>query len=678
MTESGRADRHARFDVTNVGGIDETSVAIPPGVTVLAGKNATNRTSFLQAIQAGLGSTNASLKGDADRGAVELTVGDQQYRRELVRRNGEVTFSGEGYLDDPTVADLFAFLLEDNEARQAVARGEDLRELIVRPIDVEAIRADIESLEAEKAAINDDLADVASLKSDLPELERRRNSLREEIEAKREELTAMEAEVDAASVDVEQRREEQARMEELLAELRETRNELERIRYDVDATEESITSLKQERTEVRDDLAELPETPLAEAGDLDDEIDRLRRTKQAVERDIQDLQSAIQFNEEMLGDGGGTIPADLAAVEDGGTEDSETADPGIEHTESATGAEDDGHDSDSAAVTDRLVDDEGVVCWTCGSAVSTADIENTLAALRSARQSKLDESTELQAQLDDLTGRRREAEQTRERRSSLQKRLDTIESELEQRRDRLNELTEQRAALTDDVDRLEEAVEAIESADFDELLDRHREANELEFELEALEQERTAVTDDIERIEAELDRESDLERRRDQLLEELAERRTRIDRIEAEAVESFNTHMDAILDVLGYGNLERIWIDRQERTERDGRETVTRSTFELHVVRSTESGAAYEDTVEHLSESEREVTGLIFALAGYLVHDVHEAVPVMLLDSLEAIDSERIATLVDYLADYADYLVVALLPEDAQALDDDYVRITDV
>jgi len=28
-----------------------------------------------------------------------------------------------------------------------------------------------------------------------------------------------------------------------------------------------------------------------------------------------------------------------------------------------------------------------------------------------------------------------------------------------------------------------------------------------------------------------------------------------------------------------------------------------------------------------LSESEREVTGLVFALAGYLVHDVHETVP---------------------------------------------------
>ena len=98
----------------------------------------------------------------------------------------------------------------------------------------------------------------------------------------------------------------------------------------------------------------------------------------------------------------------------------------------------------------------------------------------------------------------------------------------------------------------------------------------------------------------------------------------------------------------------------------------------MHVVRTTHSGTAYEDTIEHLSESEREVTGLVFALAGCLVHDLHETVPVMLLDSLEAVDADRIAALVDYFKEHVDYLIVALLPEDAAALDDDYQRITDI
>ena len=113
---------------------------------------------------------------------------------------------------------------------------------------------------------------------------------------------------------------------------------------------------------------------------------------------------------------------------------------------------------------------------------------------------------------------------------------------------------------------------------------------------------------------------------------------------------------------------------------RDGdlREVLLRPVLTLHIVRQSESGTAYEVTIDHLSESEREVTGLVFGLAGYLAHDVYEAVPFVLLDSVEAIDAGRIPDFLDYLADYADYLVVALLPEDATGIGGDARRITEI
>jgi len=83
----------------------------------------------------------------------------------------------------------------------------------------------------------------------------------------------------------------------------------------------------------------------------------------------------------------------------------------------------------------------------------------------------------------------------------------------------------------------------------------------------------------------------------------------------------------------------------------------------------------YEDAVENLSESEREVTGLIFGLAGYLAHDDYGNVPFMLLDSLKVIDSNRIAKIVEYLEEVSEYLVVALLEEDASGLDSRYHTI---
>jgi hypothetical protein len=136
--------------------------------------------------------------------------------------------------------------------------------------------------------------------------------------------------------------------------------------------------------------------------------------------------------------------------------------------------------------------------------------------------------------------------------------------------------------------------------------------------------------------------------------------------------------METVLEILDYENLERIWIERKEQTVSQGRRKVEQSVFDLHVVRRTTDGRTYEDTVDHLSESEREVTGLVFALAGYLTHDVYESCSFLLLDSIEAIDSDRIARLVDYVADYAEYVIVALLSEDAQTLDDEYRRITEI
>lgn len=647
MTTRQEADQLARFDVEKIGGIDETSVEIPPGVTVLAGKNATNRTSFLQAIQAVLGSTNASLKGDADSGRVTLQLGNETYERELTRTGDQVTFSGEGYLETPTVADLFAFLLETNEARQAVARGDDLREIIMRPVDIDAIREEINRLETDKEEINDELAEIGSLKQDLPTLEQRRTSLRDEIEETRAELEEKEAEIEESSASIEETRDEKARFEEKLDELRETRSDLEQVRYEIESTNDSITSLKQERNELEAELEELPEAPMGDHADLDAKIDRLRTQKQRLERDVQDLQSAIQFNEEMLEENGEGVLDEL--IED-----------------------------DEEDITAQLVDDDDVICWTCGSEVTPDQIESTLDSLRSVRETKLGETDDIEDQLSDLQAEQRQAKRQQDERTKLERRLDDVDTELEERRDRLTELREKKSALTEDVEDLEAEVEKLESDDFSEVLDLHKEANQLEFELDHLESDLEDVSDEIESVEAAISQEDELRGRRDELLDQLEDCRTRIDQIEADAVEQFNTHMDAILDVLGYKNLERIWIERLEQTVREGREKVTTAVFELHVVRSTESGAAYEDTIDHLSESEREVTGLIFALAGYLVHDVHEEVPFMVLDSLEAIDSDRIAALVEYFSEYASYLVVALLPEDAQALDDDYTRITEI
>ncbi|WP_458210558.1 archaea-specific SMC-related protein [Haladaptatus sp. NG-SE-30] len=642
------------LSVRNIGGIDETEVTLSPGVTALTGRNATNRTSFLQAIMAALGSDQTSLKGDADEGMVELTIGDETYTRTLKRQNGTVTTSGDPYLDDPELADLFAFLLESNEARRAVARGDDLRDLIMRPVDTDAIQAEIEQLETEKRQLDDELSELDSLKQQLPGLEEERTRLETEIEEKQAELAEKEAELEDADADIGETKADKAELETKLDELSDTRSRLEDVRFKISTEEESIEALEDEATELETEDADLADTPAEQLETLEDQIQQRRAQKQRLESTMAELQTIIQFNEEMLE---GTSPELRDALQ---TDDESTS-------------------SSAESITDQLVaDTETIGCWTCGSEVEKQTIEKTVERLRDLREEHLADRKSLDAEIAELKDEKQALEEEQRQREQTERRRQRLESELDERKTRLEELRETRTNLTDDIEALEKEVEALEEEEYNDVLDLHKEANQLEFELGRLESDLEDVEEEITSIESQVAEREQLEAQREAIQEELADLRTRIDQIEANAVDQFNGHMETVLDILDYKNLDRIWIDRVERDVREGRRKVTKTVFNLHVIRTAESGTTYEDTIDHLSESEREVTGLVFALAGYLVHDVYEKVPFILLDSLEAIDSNRIATLVDYFSEYAGYLVAALLPEDATALDDEYERVTEI
>jgi DNA repair exonuclease SbcCD ATPase subunit len=383
--------------------------------------------------------------------------------------------------------------------------------------------------------------------------------------------------------------------------------------------------------------------------ELDAEISRLRDRRQTLETEMSNLQDIIQFNEKML-DG------QIGAASDApGVADNVINDP-----------------------TDQLLADDTVSCWTCGSEVSRERIEETIDELQSVRRNYLEDVREIENELDELQETQRERESQQRRREKLERNIAEIEDELEQRQETLEDIREQREDLGVKIETVETEVEELESEDFSEVLDLHKEANQLEFELERLESNLDDITDRIANIEDHLTEEDSLREQREQIRDDLEDQRTRIDRIEQEAVEQFNEHMDEVLDLLEYDRLSRIWIERIIETVREGRGKTEQTAFELHVVRTTETNVAYEDTLDHLSESEREVTSLVFALAGYLVHDVHEQIPIMLLDSIEAIDSERIAALVDYISEFVEYLIIALLPEDAQAASSADTRIIDI
>ncbi|AUG46182.1 hypothetical protein BVU17_01065 [Haloarcula taiwanensis] len=622
----------AELHVENVGGIESTEVTLAAGVSILTGRNATNRTSLLQGLMAALGSEAPSLKSDAAAGSVELTLRGESYTRTLTREDGAVTFDGSPYLDaDVTVAELFAFLLESNEARQAVTEDAALRDVLMRPVDTESIQRDIESLRSERREIGRRLEELSSLESDLPDLRARRDELDAEIES-------TEADLEAARRDLDRTTAADGDPTDRLETLQDLTTELDQVEFELEAERDSLDAVREECADLERSLSDLPAAPEEELDAVASELSDCRERKQRLDSDITELQQTIQFNERLLEGDDRSIPRP----------------PTADRSES-----------------------DGVVCWTCGSAVDPADIERTVDQLRTLQSERREERAAVSERIDALLDRQAELRESKRQREDLENRLDELTAERDDRARRVEELQQRREDLRSEVEAVRESVGGPDAPAQSDTLDRHRAVNRLEFELEQLRSDRATVAEDIDALQRELDQREDLVARRDDIDAEIASLRGHIERLERAAVAEFNDHMSQVLDVLDYSRLARIWIERQP--EEDGSGTgLPESEFVLHIVRRTDDGTTYEDVIEHLSESEREVTGLVFALAGYLVHEVYETVPFMLLDSLEAIDSERISDLVGYVRPYTDFLVVALLPEDAQALPDSYHRIRNV
>ena len=648
----------ASVSVRNVGGIEATTVELDPGVTVLAGRNATNRTSFLRAIRAVLGGEATPLRRGADAGRVDLTVDGTTYTRRFERTDDGVVTPGDPYLDDPGPAETYAVLLEDNDVRRAVRAGDDLADVVMRPVDTDAIEAEIERLTAEKRQVDSDLAALEGVGGERADLAAERRRLEDEIEALESALADLEAEIEAADASLDDGIERDERLEARLDELREARTDLESVIEDLDAERDTLAAVERERDEIEADLTAVSPVDGAELDALADDIATLRERKRRLDGDVSALQGIVRFNEGQLEEGRLDELAEIRRR--GGDLDGDGA--------AKNGSTDRGH------VTDRLSGGERVTCWTCGSTVDRAAIEGTLDRLRALRERTLARRRDLTARIDRLDARRERLERRRERRADLRAERDRVESELSRREERIGELERRRRELNERVRELEATVEDLRTEDYADLLDLHRRANERQVDLEQRRSDLAAVESELAALDERLDERDRLEARREALRSDLVECRTRLDRTAAEAVATFNEHADALVDALDYGNVARVRLTRTTGTDRSGADV---GTFDIRVVREGEDGA-FEDSPANLSESEREVVGLVLALAGYLVHDVHERCPFLLLDSLEAIDAERIAELVDYFADYATYLVVALLETDAAAVETAYDRVTEI
>jgi len=627
----------------NIGGIRTCEVTLDPGVTVLEGRNATGRTSLLTGLAGALGGSAPSLRSDTEKGCVELNIDGQTIKRNYERTQNGVQTSGQGLSERDDLIDLFVCLTENNPARRAIVQDRNLRDIIMRPVDTDAIQRHIEELQSERNQLGQRIRDIEEQLDRQPTLKSRRVELESELE----ELDQKIAELRDCLEGYDASPEEAEAVEEALQSLEERQQELTSVQNRIQTQQDTIAALKDEQSELQTEADSL-DTSEDELTRIDTTLSELTTRERSLATTINDLSAIVDFNEDLVS---GDDLTDITAEE-----------------------------TSQSPVSQLDPMSESVRCWTCGSQVQRSDIADRLDELRNVVEEKRQERTDIQSRIEELRSRQQELREEIDRREEVSRRLDEVATEIERRARTLDSLKEERSDIRDRLAELEKYVEERESLQESELADQYQQLSELEYERGQLEEELSSIREEL----AELDR---LDEERDQLQaqqqevrEELESQRTQIRDLEETAIEAFNEHMTELIQTLEYRNIARVWIERKEGAEFDsshgGYRGGSATRFDLHVVRETDEGSGYEDTVANLSESEREVIGLVVALAGYLVHDVHEVVPLMLLDSLEAIDSERIAALVDYFSEFVPYLIVALLPEDAAALADDYSYVT--
>ena len=564
------------LSLTNIAGIRHAEAHIEPGVNAVRASNWQGKSSFLAGIKTAFGTATPLTEGQSS-GEVALQTTDDEITIQLERTNGAVSRSGQPYLDeeyDRICAELFAFLDEDNDIRQAVRSGENLENLLTRPLDFENIDEQIADLRAEREQVERELERAETAAERLPQLQQRVTSLKTDLEELRTERTEID---DDAAGDSDAREE--------LSELRAQRD---RVETKIDRLESTAESVRATLSEKRDELDSLM---VPSDDDIVGELERLRADLRNVERDKELLQSVYEANKRVVDEERVELLTDVSH--------------------------------------DMLAD--SVTCWLCGSDATREDIEAQLAALddritdlRSRAEDAKQQVNALETKRDEIRdARRREADLT-DRIADLESRLAETETDLETARERRDDLASQIEELAADVDSTEDRI------------------TDLESEIKYTEAELADVRDELEETEALAEQQDMLDDEYDSLTEEITDLRKRKDRVKRQTREAFSSALDDLL----------VQFDTGFETAR------LTSTFDLVVARD-----GREAELDALSEGERELLGIVAALAGHEAFEVSQRVPVMLLDGLGGLATDNLQILVEYLAARTEYLVLTAYPE---------------
>jgi predicted nucleic acid-binding Zn-ribbon protein len=679
--------------VDNISGIDSQSQTFQPGITLVSGFNASNRSSLLQGLMTALGSKTSTLRTGTDQGRAQLTLGETTATARLTRTSGTTVFEGDPYLGDPRrvrSVELFGWLGRKNPIRTAIRQdGDELRELLLQPVDTDEIDRRLQTIRAEIDALEADYEATAEDAAELPALERECERLADQ----RAECTATLDELEAQIADHTPDQSARSNYEEI-ATLQKT---LEDVQEDIaNANAERARERNRRETLIAERTTVLEELDTLDLPETDEEALAARRAEALVEldaitADIERLEELIAFNREQLaaavaattdsdGDGSPTAaespeasPVDSPVSVDHIADTTDTAARGDHCATQRTTVDadtntnrqgpDDGEVSRGTQPSDTTAE---ITCWTCGQAVHRDRIQATLEQLRADKREHTERRDNLEATCEELDRKLATCNEHREQRDRLQTRREELDTKIDRTERTIEDLDTRIAERTDRRADLQARLESLSDPDHYEQLRTLQDTRvEHRAELARIEAELETVEGEIEAATTASDRRGQLESELEATRSERDTLRTRRRDREQAVIDTFNETIERVLDDLAFEDIERIWLERQTGDHDDPSEEDP--AFVVHLARTDDEGVVHRTRIATLSDSEREVVGLVLALAGYRAHDIHTIVPVMVLDGVELLDPPRLAALLDVVAEHAEYVIATILADDAHS-----------
>jgi len=442
----------------------------------------------------------------------------------------------------------------------------------------------------------------SELKGEIRDLEERIESARDRRSDATEEVQSLQSDVDRVDDEIADVREEIDAQEERIAELEDQREavdeEMSELEAEIDDIDEEIAALDDEIEELEAELADskVPELT-AEAEEIEGEIAELEDKMDDLAARRNEYELELGYAEEAIDD----LNDEIEAAQD-------------------TKADKQEEIADREAEIDELEEEvEDVRAEILALEEELSDLKEDRSDLRETLQEAVDARDECKS---DLESARRELDEQRERASALAAEIEELETEVEE-------------------------YDPEEVPDHDEV---RRRIGELEAEMASLEPVNMKAIDEFDAVEDAL---SDLQERKETLVDEREGITERIESYESQKREAFMESFEAI-----DGHFQRIF----ERLSDGTGELVLEDTedpFEGGLTMKAEPADKPVARLEAMSGGEKSLTALSFIFA----IQRHDPAPFYALDEidafLDAANAERVGEMVDELAANAQFVVVS-------------------